>query len=52
MMNILCSVFAQEHPSIHEIQLEYYKNNYIESQSRDTSEPIIDKQNRSITPSR
>ena len=52
MMNILCSVFAQEHPSIHEIQLEYYKNNYIESPRQDTSEPIIDKQNRSTTPSR
>jgi len=51
-MNILCSVFAQEHPSIHEIQLEYYKNNYIESPSQNTSEPIIDKQNRSTTPSR
>ena len=52
MMNILCSVFAQEYPSIHEIQLEYYKNNYIESPRQDTSEPIIDKQNRSTTPSR
>ena len=52
MMNILCSVFAQEHPSIHAIQLEYYKNNYIESSTQDISEPIIDKLNRSITPSR
>ena len=46
MMNILCSVFAQEHPSIHKIQLEYYNNNYIESHSQDTREPIIGKQNR------
>ena len=52
MMNILCSVFAQEHPSIHKIQLEYYNNNYIESHSQDTREPIISKQNRSSGPNR
>ena len=47
MMNILCSVFAQEHPGIHKIQLEYYNNNYIESPRQETREPIINKQNRS-----
>ena len=52
MINIFCSVLAQEHPGIHEIQLEYYKNNYIESATQDISEPIIGNQNRSIAPSK
>ena len=52
MMNILCSVFAQEHPGIHKIQLEYYNNNYIESPRQETREPIINKQNRSSGPNR
>jgi len=52
MMNLLCSVFAQEHPGIHKLQLEYYNNNYNELSSPYTNEPIIDKQNRSSGPNR
>jgi Predicted glycosyl hydrolase len=51
-MNILVFVFAQEHPSIHKIQLEYYNKNYIELPRQDTRESIINKQNRSSSPNR
>ena len=43
IMNILVFVFAQEHPSIHKIQLEYYNKNYIELPRQDTRESIINK---------
>ena len=52
IMNILVFVFAQEHPSIHKIQLEYYNKNYIELPRQDTRESIINKQNRSSGPNR
>ena len=52
IINILNKSIAQDYPSIHEVQLEYYNNNYIEPPLQNITEPIINKQNRSTNPSR
>ena len=44
--------FGQEHRSIHQIQLEYYNNNYNAHVDQQTNEPIISNQTRTITPTR
>ena len=44
--------FGQDRPGIHQIQLEYYNNNYIASPDQYTNEPIIPNQPRNVTPTR
>jgi len=44
--------FGQDRPGIHQIQLEYYNNNYIALPDRHTNEPIIPNQPRNLTPTR
>ena len=45
-------VFGQDRPSIHQIQLEYYNNNYSTHLDQQPNEPIISNQPRSTTPTR
>ena len=45
-------VFGQDRPSIHQIQLEYYNNNYSTHLDQQSNEPIISNQPRTITPTR
>ena len=42
--------FGQERPSIHQIQLEYYNENYTAPPDQRTNEPIIPVQTRNLTP--
>ena len=44
--------FGQERPSIHQIQLEYYNDNYTAPPDQRTNEPIILNQPRNVTPTR
>ena len=45
-------VFGQDRPSIHQIQLEYYNNNYSTHLDQQPNEPIISNQPHSTTPTR
>ena len=44
--------FGQERPSIHQIQLEYYNDNYTAPPDQRTNEKIIPVQPRNVTPTR
>ena len=39
-VSLLCFTLSQEHPSIHQEQLEYYNSNYILPERSNESEPI------------
>ena len=42
--------FGQERPSVHQIQLEYYNENYTAPPYQRTNELIIPVQQRNVTP--
>ena len=42
--------FGQERPSVHQIQLEYYNENYTAPPDQRTHEPIVPVQPRNVTP--
>ena len=53
LLLVVCigTVFSQNHPSIHQRQLEYYNQHYIFQDESDMVEPILPKRSRNRTPS-